>query len=56
MIIPFWIFLLIIIFPFWPELNFEIVKDIEKKIKEDKKYDINTGLLILYLIFLSPFN
>ena len=55
MIIPFWIFLLIIIFPFWPELNFKIVKDIEKKIKEDKKYDINNGLLILYLIFLSPF-
>ena len=55
MIIPFWIFLLIIIFPFWPELNFKIVKDIEKKIKEDKKYDINTRLLILYLIFLNPF-
>jgi len=55
MIIPFWIFLFIIIFPFWPELNLKIVKDIEKKIKEDKQICIKTGILILYLIFLSPF-
>jgi len=55
MLIPFWIFLIIIIFPFWPELNFEKVKNIEKKIKEDKKYNINIGLFILLLIFLSPF-
>ena len=55
MLIPFWLFLLIILFPVWPDSNLKIVKDIEKKIKGDKKYDINTGLLILYLIILGPF-
>ena len=55
MIIPFWIYLFIIIFPFCSDLNLGIVKSIEKYIEEDKKTNINIILLILYSIILSPF-
>ena len=56
LLIPFWIYLLIIIIPFKPELNLTIVKNIEKYIEGDKNnININCFLLILYLFFLSPF-
>ena len=56
MIIPFFICLLIIVFPFFPDLNLEIVLNIEKNL-EKQEYDnnINKILLYLYLIILSPF-
>ena len=56
LIIPFWIFLFIIIFPFMPKLNFNIVKRIEGYIEgSTNNININKGLLYLYLIILSPF-
>ena len=55
-IIPIFIFLLIIVFPFFPELNFNIVKNIEKIIEGNSiKNDINKVLIYICLIFLSPF-
>ena len=56
LIIPFWIFLFIIIFPFKPELNFNIVKSIELYIEGNiNVINIKKGLLYLYLVILSPF-
>ena len=56
-LIPFWIFLFIIVIPFMPELNLSIVKNIENYIEDDKNnnMDINRYLFYLCLIFLSPF-
>ena len=56
MIIPFFIFLLIIVFPFFPELNLNIVKNIELNI-EGQVSDVKLNSILLYmcLIFLSPF-
>ena len=56
MIIPFFIFLFIIAFPFFPELNLNIVKSIEKNIEcqiIDNK--LNPILIYILLIVLSPF-
>ena len=57
MIIPFFFFLLIIVFPFFPDLNLDIVKNIEKNIEEKEEYNnkVSKILLYLYLIILSPF-
>ena len=56
-IIPIFIFLLIIVFHFFPELNFNIVKNIEKIIEGNSiKNDINKVLIYICLIFLSPFS
>ena len=56
LIIPFFIFLLIIVFPFCPELNINVVKFIEKII-EGKIFGNNLNQILLYLIliFFSPF-
>ena len=55
-IIPIFIFLLIIVFPFYPWVNFNIVNNIEKIIERKEIYeDMNNALFYLYLIFLSPF-
>ena len=56
LLIPFFISLLIICFPFFPDLNFNIVKTIEKNI-ENNQTNIKLDKLILYigLIFLFPF-
>ena len=58
MLIPFWIFLFIIIFPLSPNINLNIVKNIHYLI-EGKKNSVNNVinkfLLIIYLIFFSPF-
>jgi len=56
MIIPFFIFLLIIVFPFCPDLNINVVKYIEKII-EGKIYGNNLNQILIYLtlIFFSPF-
>ena len=56
MIIPFFIFLLIIVFPFCPDLNVKVVKDVEKII-EGKIYGYNFNQILLYLtlICFSPF-
>ena len=55
-IIPVFIFIFIIIFPFFPEFNFNVVKKIEKQI-EGKiiSVDLNNKLFYLYLVILSPF-
>ena len=56
MIIPFFISLLIIVFPFIPNLNLEIVKNIEGIIEDQEENNsFNKILLSLYLIILSPF-
>ena len=56
MIIPFFISLLIIVFPFFPNLNLEIVKNIEGIIEDQEENNsFNKVLLSLYLIILSPF-
>ena len=56
MIIPFFIALLIIVFPFFPNLNLEIVKNIEGIIEnQEENNNFNKILLYLYLIILSPF-
>ena len=56
MIIPFFISLLIIVFPFFPNLNLEIVKNIEGIIEDQEENNsFNKILLSLYLIILSPF-
>jgi len=54
MLIPFWIFLFIIILPLFPSYNFTI-KDIEKYISERESIGINKILLYIYLIILGPF-
>ena len=58
MLIPFWIFLFIIIFPLSPNINLNIVKNLNHLI-EGKKNSVNNVinkfLLIIYLIFFSPF-
>ena len=57
MIIPFFISLLIIVFPFFPNLNLEIVKNIEEIIEDQEENNsFNKILLSLYLIILSPFS
>ena len=55
-IIPIFIFLLIIVFPFFPELNFNIVKTSEEII-EGQIIDNNINKILFYLnlIILSPF-
>ena len=55
-IIPYFIFLLIIVFPFFPFLNFSIVEKLEKKI-ENNSYNnvINPILKYILFIILSPF-
>ena len=56
MIIPFFICLLIIVFPFFPNLNLGIVKNIESILEgQEENNSINKILLYLYLIILSPF-
>lgn len=55
MLIPFWLCLFIIVFPFFPELNLNIVKNIENHIKGNIDININKGLFYLYLFVLSPF-
>jgi len=54
MLIPFWIFLFIIILPLFPNYNFTIIKDIEKYISGNKSIGINKILLCIYLIILDP--
>ena len=55
-IISIFIFLLIIVFPFFPRLNFNIVNDIEKIIERKVIYEgMNKILFYLYLVILSPF-
>ena len=55
-IIPIFIFLLIIVFPFFPNSNFKIVKNIEKNIEgKSNNNNINKILMYLCLIVLSPF-
>ena len=57
LIIPFFIFLLIIVFPFFPSINIPFVKIIENNIEnylyENKR--VNPVLQYVYLIILSPF-
>ena len=55
MLIPFWIFLLIIILPLFPSYNFNIINDIEKYISGNKSININKILLYIYLIIFGPF-
>ena len=55
LLIPFWIFLLIIVVPFLSEYNLKIVKNIEKYIEGEQFISDNKGILILKLVFLSPF-
>ena len=55
MILPFWIFLFIIVIPFFPKKNFHLVNTIEYYIKGKEKLEINKFLLYIYLIILSPF-
>ena len=56
LIIPFFIILLIIVFPFFPSYNLKIVKNIEKNIEGIyNTYSLNKVLLYIYLIILSPF-
>jgi len=54
MLIPFWIFLFIIILPLFPNCNFTIIKDIEMYISGNKNISINKILLYIYLIILGP--
>ena len=54
-LIPFWIFLFIIIIPLFPKFNLNIVKNIEYCIEGKKNRDINIFLFIIYLIIFSPF-
>ena len=54
MIIPFWIYLFIIIFPFCSDLNLNVVKNIENYIEGNKYTNINVILLIIYSIIFSP--
>ena len=55
MLIPFWIFLFIIIIPLFPKLNLKIVKNIEYCLQGKKNRDINIFLFFIYLIIFSPF-
>ena len=55
MILPFWIFLFIIVIPFFPKINFHLVNNIEYYIRGKEKLEINKFLLYIYLIILSPF-
>ena len=58
MLIPCWIFLFIIILPLNSDINLNIVKNINNIIEGNKNSvnnDINKFLMIIYLIFLSPF-
>ena len=58
MLIPFWIFLFIIILPLNSNINLNIVKSINYLIEEKKNSvnnDINQFLIIIYLILFSPF-
>ena len=55
MIIPFWICLLIIIFPFGPDMNFKIVKIIENIIGKETKNVFNYVSLVFYTLVFSPF-
>ena len=56
LLIPFFIFLLIISFPFFPHLNFNIVKNIEGSIENNESnININKVLIYIDLIVLSPF-
>ena len=54
LIIPIWLMILIIIFPFFPDLNLNIVKNCELYIEGELNIAINKYLLYLYLILLSP--
>ena len=55
-IIPVFIFIFIIIFPFFPEFNFNVVKKVEKLIEgKNINEDFNKKLFYLYLVILSPF-
>ena len=55
-LIPLFFILLIIVFPFFPNSNFTIVKQIEKGIEEKGEIDyLNKILLYIYLTILSPF-
>jgi len=54
MLIPFWVFLFIIILPLFPNNNFTIIKDIEMYISGNKNVAINKILLYIYLILLGP--
>ena len=54
LIIPIWLILLLIIFPFFPDLNLKIVKNIELYIEGNQNIVINKFILYLYLIILSP--
>ena len=54
LIIPVWLILLLIIFPFFPDLNLKIVRDIELYIEGSHNILINKCLLYLYLVILSP--
>ena len=56
LLIPFFIFLLIISFQFFPHLNFNIVKNIEGSIENNESnININKVLIYIDLIVLSPF-
>ena len=51
MLIPFWIFLFIIILPLFPSFNFAIIKDIEKYISGNKNMVIK--IWHIYCIYIS---
>ena len=55
LLIPFWLILFIIVFPFFPELNLNIVKNMENYIGGNVDIKIKKGLFYLYLFVLSPF-
>ena len=57
LIIPFFFFLLIIVFPFFPSLNISKVKIIEESIENQlyKTNELSKILIYIYLIILSPF-
>ena len=55
MMIPFWIFLFIIIVPLFPQLNLNLVRNIEYYLEGKKCLDINIFSLYICLIIFSPF-
>ena len=55
LLIPFFIFLFIIVFPFFPKLNIPIVKPIEECIEGNEIDTFNPILKYILFIFLSPF-
>ena len=55
LLIPFFIFSFIIVFPFFPKFNIPIVKNIERNIEGTQLNNLNPKFKYIILIFLSPF-